>query len=59
MIRALQGFSLDLLNKNDVAKFLRIGYEINELTLIEEVLNNLNEILSEIKKRNDIIMKML
>ena len=45
--------------KYDVTKFLGIGYEVNDSTPNEEILNILNEILSELKKRNDLIINMI
>ena len=45
--------------KYDVAKFLGISYGVNNITANEEILKILNEILLELKKRNDIIMKIL
>ena len=45
--------------KYDVAKFFGIGYGVNDSTPNEEILNILNEILSELKKRNDLIINMI
>ena len=45
--------------KYDVAKFLGIGYGINDLSVNQEILNVLTKILAELKKRNDIITKII
>lgn len=44
--------------KYDVAKFLGISYGIDNLNINEEILKVLNEILLELKKRNNFIQKM-
>jgi len=45
--------------KYDIAKFLGIGYGINDLSVNQEILNVLTKILAELKKRNDIITKII
>ena len=41
--------------KYDVAKFLGIGYGVNDTTPNEEILKVLNEILDELKKKNEFV----
>ena len=45
--------------KYDVAKFLGIGYVVNDLTTNEEILKILNEILVELKKKNEFVVKVV
>jgi hypothetical protein len=45
--------------KYDVAKFLGISYGIENLSTNEEILKMLNQMLNELKKRNDIIAKII
>jgi hypothetical protein len=45
--------------KYDVAKFLGIGYGVNDSTNSEEIIEVLKEILEELKKRNDITIKSI
>lgn len=61
-----KGFSLifgtngkKLAYKYDVAKFLGISYGINNVGANEEIIKVLNEILSELRKRNNIITKII
>ena len=43
--------------KYDVAKFLGIGYGVNDSIHNEEVLKILNEILVELKKKSEFVVK--
>ena len=45
--------------KYDVAKFLGIGYGVNASTSNEEILKLLNEILVELKKKNEFVVKVI
>ena len=45
--------------KYDVAKFLGINYTANNLSVNEEIVKILNQILAELKKRNNIITKII
>lgn len=45
--------------KYDVAKFLGIGYGVNDSTSNEEILKVLNEILIELKKKNEFVVKVM
>jgi len=45
--------------KYDVAKFLGIGYGGNDITFNEEILKVLNEILVELKKKNEFVVKVM
>jgi len=45
--------------KYDVAKFLGIGYVVNDSTSNEEILKVLNEILIELKKKNEFVVKVM
>ena len=45
--------------KYDVAKFLGIGYGVNDTTTNEEILKVLNEILVELKKKNEFVVKVI
>ena len=45
--------------KYDVAKFLGIGYGDNDSTSNEEILKVLNEILDELKKKNEFVVKVV
>ena len=45
--------------KYDVAKFLEIGYGVNNSTINEEILKILNEVLYELKKKNEFVVKTL
>ena len=45
--------------KYDVAKFLGIGYGVNDSTSNEEILKVLNKILDELKKKNEFVVKVM
>ena len=45
--------------KYDVAKFLGIGYGVNDSIHNEEVLKILNEILVELKKKSEFVVKAI
>ena len=45
--------------KYDVAKFLGIGYGVNDSTSNKEILKILNEILFELKKKNEFVVKVM
>lgn len=48
---------IKIVYKYDVAKFLGIGYGVNDSSSNEEILKILNEILVELKKKSEFVVK--